>query len=260
VALLGLGAQCSAAAGGRAVLELLTAARKGDVERLKAALAAGAPVDAMDPSFGQTALIRAAMFGQPAAVSALLDAGARPEVAAAPDGRRALHWAALVGSTEAIAALTGAGAEIDCPDAYGETPLGIAVEAGAPTAVEALLRAGADPARMRKPLSHHIGMALGNGIGGERLDAIRIALRSGKGLEARSDPDGETALLAVAARSHRENADVLAREALAAGANPGATDRSGMTARQIVESRLANERNAAFRARSEAVLAALSGR
>ncbi len=61
-------------------LDLLTAARRGDVAALRKALAEGAPVNAADPDFAQTALIRAAMFGQRAAAEALLAAKADPNV------------------------------------------------------------------------------------------------------------------------------------------------------------------------------------
>jgi hypothetical protein len=59
-------------------------------------------------------------------------------------GRRPLHYAAGVGAA-AVEMLVSGGAAVNAQDDDGTTPLHVAVERGSVTAVEALLRVGADP-------------------------------------------------------------------------------------------------------------------
>ena len=84
---------------------LLRAARSGDTAGLRAALGAGAPVEARDAS-GASALMLAAHGGHPAALNALLDAGADR---ARPAAYR-LDSTAFYGSLLAAAAGEGHGA------------------------------------------------------------------------------------------------------------------------------------------------------
>lgn len=239
--------------------DLLTAARKGDIGTLRRALAEGAHVDGGDPVFGQTALIRAAMFAQAASVRALLEAHADVRVRAAPEARSALHWAALPGAAEVVRLLLQSGAEVEQTDGYGETPLGIAVGEGRLAAASALIAGGARVDKMRRPLSHHIGMTLGTAVGGEKLQTLRMLIRTGQGLEAPSDPEGHTALIAVAEHGNKPEAAMLARELLAAGANANAKSREGRTASQLVAARLPTQRDPAMRSNLEALAAVLAG-
>ncbi len=62
-------------------------------------------------------------------------------------GRSPLHYAAGVGA-EAVEMLLSRGAVVNVSDDNGSIPLHVAVERGSVTAVEALLRAGADPERL----------------------------------------------------------------------------------------------------------------
>jgi hypothetical protein len=243
-----------------ATRDLLTAARRGDVAAIRRALAAGAQVDATDPSFRQTALIRAAMFGQVEAARVLVAAQADVGREAAPDGMRALHWAARQGSAEMVRLLAGAGADVNATDGPGTTALEYGLAAGSSDAVRALIEVGANPERMRQPLSAVIGPVLNAEVPGAEMDALIAVIGTGRGLERASGHPGErTALLALAGRANRPGADRVAEALVAAGADLRATDEKGRTARQIVEAWIPSQRVASYRRTLDAVAAVLRG-
>jgi ankyrin repeat protein len=74
---------------------LLQAAARGDVLRMKSALVAGATLDGQRHGMGDTALLLAVAMGQESAVVFLLDGGANPDIQNAT-GRTALHEAAFL--------------------------------------------------------------------------------------------------------------------------------------------------------------------
>ncbi len=123
------------------------AAKAGDIEGLKAALAGGADVGARDGK-GWTALMHAANKGYPQLAGLLLEAKADPDIQA-PDGATALFIAAVHGHTEIIELLMKAGADVTIKGPKGKTPVGVARtrygdinvarEKGEPPAVLALL-------------------------------------------------------------------------------------------------------------------------
>ena len=86
------------------------AVKAGNIDGLKAALEAGADVDARDGQ-GWTALMHAANKGYTLLVPALLEAEADPDIRA-PDGATALFMAAVHGHSEVIAHLMKAEADI----------------------------------------------------------------------------------------------------------------------------------------------------
>ena len=100
------------------------AAQVGDIEVLRAALAAGVDVDARDGQ-GWTALMHAVNKGYPLLVEPLLAAGAGVDVRA-PDGATALFMAAVLGHTEIIALLMKAGADISIRGPRGKTAVDVA--------------------------------------------------------------------------------------------------------------------------------------
>ena len=100
------------------------AAQVGDIEVLKAALAAGVDVDARDGR-GWTALMHAVNKDYPLLVEPLLSAGADPDLRA-PDGATALFIAALHGYSETVALLMKAGADISIRGPKSRTPLDMA--------------------------------------------------------------------------------------------------------------------------------------
>ena len=104
------------------------AAQAGNIDGVKAALDAGADVNARDGR-GWTALIHAANKGYTLLVDPLLGAGADTSVRA-PDGATALFVAALHGHAEIVAALLRAGADASVQGPKGRTPLEVAQAQG----------------------------------------------------------------------------------------------------------------------------------
>ena len=115
-------------------------ASAGDIE---AALARGAPIDAVDEN-GATPLHWAAADGRGPAVAALLAAGAEVD-ARTYGGSRPLHWWAYRnGAAPVLEAFLAAGANIHVRDGLGYSPLHTAAEAPNLLSVRTLLDAGAN--------------------------------------------------------------------------------------------------------------------
>jgi ankyrin repeat protein len=137
---------------------LMTAARTGAADVVKALLARGAQVDGKDNRRGQTALMWAAAEGHAAIVKNLIDAGADIH-ARVPSGLTPLLFAVREGRLDVVRVLLKAGADVNetiptegrrrgyggrLPPA-GATPLLIAVTNAHYDLAAALLDAGANP-------------------------------------------------------------------------------------------------------------------
>jgi hypothetical protein len=172
-------------------------------------------------------------------------------------GLTALAWAAKKGNADACAALVAAGARVDARDHAGVTPALHAAVANSPTALEVLLRSGANPnlrggggfgAGARGGDADNDNDADASGDGSSAPDAsastcagwspLTWASRKGHAstvellLEAGADPDGRggpgnaTPMIQAAMGGHASVVELLA----AAGADPDARDDEDFTA------------------------------
>jgi ankyrin repeat protein len=117
---------------------LIEAAVVGDVEGVRAALAAGVSANAENGA----ALLLAASGGNPELVSVLLDAGADPACRAV-SGYTPLMMAAMAGDSRSVEMLLGAGANPNVGTRSTLTPLAAAAGFGHERVVEVLLAHGA---------------------------------------------------------------------------------------------------------------------
>jgi ankyrin repeat protein len=122
---------------------LHSAARRGDVAGVAAAIKAGANLEAATRVGAYTPLHVASKEGHAAVVKALLDAGSNAR-ALTSNQTTALHLAAAAGSADAIAALVDRGADVDAREgAWGQTPLIFAAAGNRVEAIRALVARGA---------------------------------------------------------------------------------------------------------------------
>jgi ankyrin repeat protein len=141
------------------------------------------------------------------------------------DGTTALHWAVHRDEPSAVERLIKAGADVKAANDFGATPLSEAAVVGNPKVIAALLSAGADP-------------DAGNGQGQTALmvlartsnvAAARVLLRKGAKVNAVERMRGQTALMWAAAESQ----PAMVRELLAAGADPNLRTTVNESQRQV---------------------------
>ena len=232
---------------------LLTAARRGDVDEAKKALAAGANVNAQDSLSGDTALMRAAGFNHAAVARALLEAGAKPDVRR-QNNTTALHDAAAEGHAEVVTLLVNARATVDARGGEGDqTPLARAVDNARADAVRELLAAGASIKTI--VLADFVTMSLGNSRGAATVQIVSALMGAGADVEARNS-SGETALGAAAHWCHLPFSREVAQALIAAGASLAAKDRDARTPAEHVRLKV-QEHTGDYKARCEGLLAVL---
>ena len=123
---------------------VMTCARTGSAEAVRALLAHGADPSAVEPWHGQTALMWAAGGGHGDAARALIEHGA--DVGArSRGGFAALLIAAREDDPALVGDLIAAGADVNAAAPDGTTPLHVAVVRGHAGLAMALLEHGADP-------------------------------------------------------------------------------------------------------------------
>ena len=118
-------------------------ARAGGIAAARAAINAGADVNARGSEGGSTALMYAARDGLTDTVGLLLDRGAEME-ARTRDGKTALMYAARDGQTDTVSLLLDRGANVNARTATGEAALMHAAKGGSLETVALLLNAGAN--------------------------------------------------------------------------------------------------------------------
>jgi hypothetical protein len=123
---------------------LVLACRKGDLVQVKALIAGGADLHERATPAGLSALEAAVKVADGALVELLLDAGADPADRDA-DGWTALHAACSVGDAGIARLLLARGATADAQPAHGETPLALAATWRHLELMRILLDEGADP-------------------------------------------------------------------------------------------------------------------
>ena len=204
----------------KAASALVTAARSGDVEKVRKELEGGANVNAPDSPVGRAALHWAAKEGRVEVIPVLLEKGADVNVRDRA-GKTALCIAAENGKVEAVALLIAAKSDVNATDKMGGTPLMWAAALGSPEAVKALLDAGAT-----------VNIADKNGLtpllwsastGDPRAVEMLVAAKAD--LKAQDNLTGDTALMRAARNGKVESLKAL----VAAGADLEARNRQGMT-------------------------------
>lgn len=163
------------------------------------------------------------------ALAAAVPAAALPNPTLPPPERRQelLFEAAKLGRTDLIPLLVENGADVDAYEARGFTPLILAAYNGQAEAVEALIKAGADPCK--PDLNQGNTAQMGVAFKGDDRIAARL-LKEKCNVDARNKA-GQTALMMAALFGRTGQVDML----LAAGADPGVTDLSGRSAASVAQ-------------------------
>jgi len=173
---------------------LSEAASQGDMDTVRALIAAGADVNGQN-RYGETPLFHAAEKCRLAIVNALLSAGADPN-AKTHNGRTPPSAAAGAGCTDVVDRLLAAGAKADDSESAA---LRVAAEKGNTDLVKTLLAAGANP----NSRSFAGTTALMFAAAGGHLETVKLLLAAGADANAK-DRDGMDALLAATAKGHRK--------------------------------------------------------
>lgn len=238
--------------------DLLVAARRGDGDGVRAALARGASADAVPPPEAadqRSALIAAATAADRGALRALIAAGASIDrmsgglsalLAATRDsyagridavmtllangadpnlcdeaGNSPLHMAALTRDAGVAQSLLDAGARVDSVNRDGLTPLALAAEAGNWVVVDFLLRHAA-----RADIDGATpALLFAAAVDGDDPRGVKLLLKAKARVNARG-PQGRSALMVAALTDNAEIAETL----LAAGADLEMRDDAGRSA------------------------------
>ena len=182
--------------------DLWSLVSKGDLAGVKAAIAAGANVNAKY-NYGDTPIYVATVKNHPDVAKLLLAHGANPNAKDAKIGKTALHLAAQLGHADIVKLLLAYGANVNARTKYGDTPLHLAA-LGHPKIVKLLLAHRADinakSTYGRTPLYD----AAANG----HSDIVKLLLAHGANPNIK-DKDGTTALSVAVGTGHSKIAKLL---------------------------------------------------
>lgn len=180
--LLGLAILALAAAAGAS--HMPEAASQGQLESVRAMLAAGTPPDErlLDHPWS-TGLMVAASRRRVSLMRELLTAGADPNLRDA-NGRTALMLASQAGLKESVHILLEVSAEVNAQDGQGEHALSIAASRGHTAIVRLLLAAGADAALTPQTCQSTLFMA----ASGCHTGVVQVLLQAGATGGARDPP------------------------------------------------------------------------
>jgi uncharacterized protein len=142
-------------------------------------------------------LIAAAREGNVQAVRSAIASGSDVR-AAGTDGTTPLHWAAYRGDDEMARVLLDSGASADAANRYGIRPLSLACAAGNAALVERLLKAGADP-NTRQPDGE---TALMTASRTGAVEEVKLLVARGADVNAVEPARRQTALMWAAAEGH----------------------------------------------------------
>ena len=167
------------AAQGDGFTALHWAAKLGNREVAEILIAAGADIEATTRLGSHMPLHVAAAAGQAEVTEALLKAGA-PVAVATNTGARSVHFAAAAGDPATLEVLVAHGADVDSVEPqWGQTPLMFAAATGRTAAVEALMEAGANPGVTAKVLD--VAARAEQNLAARRARQERIARERGGG-------------------------------------------------------------------------------
>lgn len=239
--------------GGRCVV-LQTAVGWGNIEIMKALLAAGAKVDHVDKS-GQQPIHTAAARGCIEGIKVLLAAGARVDAqiksneSDSSNGCQPLHVAAFHGNTATVEFLISMGADVNAKDASGDTVVKTVIYGGCNAerieTLKLLMKLGAKPdladREGRTPLDHATcyrdaaAIRILQAAGAKPSDAtLETAVRNGDvktltmlapKFDANNAAGGR--LLHVAVSMGCDDITEMVKFLLAAGADPNMADEKG---------------------------------
>jgi ankyrin repeat protein len=158
------------------------AARRGDLEALRALLKQGADVNAAEGD-GTTPLHWAARAGDAELVQMLAYAGANVKATTRLGAYTPLMMAAQAGHPAVVAALIAAGSDLKATSTTGTTPLMFAAQSGDTRSVTLLLESGADVNAKETAMGQ---TPLMFAAAADRVDVVRLLLANGADVKATS--------------------------------------------------------------------------
>ena len=206
------------------VVDLLQAARAGDIERVKTLLKADPRLLVARDPMGNTALIIAVNSGHETLADLLFDAGVEPE----------LHEAAAIGDSGRVrAALEREPSQLDTDSPEGFTPLALAAHFGHLDVMRLLIDRGADVNRVA---THRLAVTpLHAALFGRQVDAALLLIEGGADVAlARGGSGWKRAGWTPLHYAAGMGFSTLVQPLLDRGADPSRPDEEGKTPLDVV--------------------------